>query len=337
MTPSTATDVGAAPALAEPSTPGQEPARGAPPAGEEDEKSLFQRLQGRLVRLAPKPIVRKLAGPYIAGESRADAVALVRRLHAEKRLHGTVDVLGEAVTVAGETRAFLDEYLAVLDDLSRCPFANISIKLSALGQGIDDALCAENLKILLERAAACDQFVRFDMEDHRTVDSTLGFYRRFVKRFPRIGVVLQSRLFRSTEDVRRLADLKPNVRLCIGIYRESPQIALQDKPSMKARMLELLTEMWANGQYVALATHDEKVIRRALALAREQGRGAESFEVQMLLGVPRAALQEELLRMGLKVRLYVPYGRQWYQYCLRRLEHSPEMASLVVRNLLHIG
>jgi proline dehydrogenase len=102
-------------------------------------------------------------------------------------------------------------------------------------------------------------------------------------------------------------------------------------------MLELLEEMWANGQYVALATHDEKVLRRALALASKMGKGPEAFEVQMLLGVPRAALQDEILRLGLRVRLYVPYGRHWYHYCLRRLEHSPEMASLVVKNLLHIG
>jgi len=302
-----------------------------------DERTLFQKFQGRLVRLAPKPIVRRLAAPYIAGETREEAMALVRRLHSARSLCSTVDVLGEAVTEAGETRAFLDEYLAVLDDLGRCPFANISVKLSALGQGIDETLCAENLEVLLKKAASYDQFVRFDMEDHTTVDSTLSLYRRFVGRYPRIGVVLQSRLFRTPDDVRKLAPMKPNVRLCIGIYREAPQIAIQDKPSMKSRMLELLSEMWANGQYVGLATHDEKVIRRALAAAREMGKGAEAFEVQMLLGVPRAALQDEILRMGLKVRLYVPYGRHWYQYCLRRLEHSPEMASLVVKNLLHIG
>jgi len=281
--------------------------------------------------------VRRLAAPYIAGETRGEAMALVHRLRADRGLCSTVDVLGEAVTEAGETAAFLDEYVSALHDLAGCEYANISVKLSALGQGIDDELCARNLDILLGKAASVSQFVRFDMEDHTTVDSTLGFYRRFVGSYPRIGVVLQSRLFRTPGDVAALASLKPNVRLCIGIYRESEAIAFQGKDSMKSRMLELLRTMWENGQYVGLATHDERVIRRALALARELGKGPEAFEVQMLLGVPRTGLQQELMRMGLKVRLYVPYGRHWYQYCLRRLEHNPEMASLVVKNLFRIG
>lgn len=301
------------------------------------ERSLIQRLRSRVVRLAPRPIVRALARPYIAGETRAEALALVERLWREKGLHSTVDVLGEAIEEIAQARAMMGEYMAALDDLGACPYANVSIKLSALGQGLDDRLCEENLEQLLTKAASYGQFVRFDMEDASTVDSTLEFYRRFVPRFPRIGVVLQSRLFRTPEDIRRLAGLRPNVRLCIGIYRESPEIALQDKHSMKLRLLEQLEMMWENGQYVALATHDERVIRQALAMAERKGIGPDAYEVQMLLGVPRAALQSELQRIGLKVRLYVPYGEQWYKYCLRRLEHNPEMASLVLRNLLSRG
>jgi proline dehydrogenase len=281
--------------------------------------------------------VRALARPYIAGESRAEALALARRLFEEKGLHSTVDVLGEAITEPSETEAMLREYTAVLDDLGRCPHAGVSIKLSALGQGLDDALCAKNLETLLEAAARHGQFVRFDMEDHTTVDSTLGFYRDFARRFPRIGIVLQSRLFRTPQDVKDLAPLRPNVRLCIGIYREPPEIAFTDKPSMKRRLLELLGAMWENGQTVALATHDERVIREAVTTARARGIGPSQLEVEMLLGVPRAALQQELRREGWTVRLYVPYGRHWYQYCLRRLEHNPEMAALVLKNLLRIG
>ncbi|MBI3449091.1 MAG: proline dehydrogenase family protein [Acidobacteria bacterium] len=314
--------------------PREAPAPPAPPRL--DKRSLLQRARSRLVKLAPKPIVRRLAAPYIAGETRGEAMALVHRLRADRGLCSTVDVLGEAVTHAGETAAFLDEYVSALEDLAGCEYANISVKLSALGQGIDDALCARNLEVLLRKAASVNQFVRFDMEDHTTVDSTLGFYRKFAGRHPRIGIVLQSRLFRTPADVAALSPLRPNVRLCIGIYRESEAIAFPDKDSMKSRLLGLLRTMWENGQYVGLATHDERVIRRALALARELGKGPEAFEVQMLLGVPRAGLQEELMKMGLKVRLYVPYGRHWYQYCLRRLEHNPEMASLVVKNLLRI-
>ena len=171
------------------------------------------------------------------------------------------------------------------------------------------------------------------MEDASTVDSTLDFYRRFVSRFPRIGVVLQSRLFRTPEDIRRLAGLRPNVRLCIGIYRERAEIALQDKRSMKVRLLEQLEMMWENGQYVAVATHDEQVIRQALALAERMGKGPEDYEVQMLLGVPRASLQAELQRLGLKVRLYVPYGVDWYAYSVRRLKENPDMAGAIAKGL----
>lgn len=306
-----------------------------PQKEEDDERSLIHRIRSRLVRLSPRPLVRFMARPYIAGETRAEVMRVVQQLHGSRGLHSTVDVLGEAITRPQEARAMQREYLALLDDLGRSSHANISIKLSALGQGLDEDLCAEHLEEFLTRAASLGQFVRFDMEDASTVDSTLSYYRRFVPRFPRIGVVLQSRLFRTVEDVETLAPLKPNVRLCIGIYRERPEIAFQDKAEMKLRLLELLKTMWENGQYVAIATHDEHVIREALRLARETGKGPESFEIQMLLGVPRMAIQSELMSMGLKVRLYVPYGRHWYQYCLRRLEHNPEMAALVLRNLFY--
>jgi proline dehydrogenase len=175
------------------------------------------------------------------------------------------------------------------------------------------------------------------MEDHTTTDSTLGMYRRFAARFPRIGVVLQSRLFRTERDVLDLAPLRPSVRLCLGIYREPAAVALQDKPAMKERLLELLEAMWTNGQYVAIATHDEAVIRRALDLAGRLGKTAADYEIQMLLGVPRSRIQKEVMARGIKVRLYVPYGVHWYNYCLRRLDNNPDMARMVLGNLLRRG
>ena len=287
-----------------------------------------------LMRATPRPLVRALASPYIAGETRASAVELAHSLYAGRGLSSTLDLLGEDIKDEAEADAMLAEYLAILDDLGRTEHANISIKLSALGQAIDADLCSRQLDTLLQRAAAHGQFVRFDMEDHTTTDSTLGFYRRFVSRYPRIGPVLQSRLHRTEQDVRDLAPLKPNVRLCIGIYNEPGEIALTSKPEMKRRLLDLLEMMWANGQYVAIATHDEPTIRKAMALAKRMGRTPRDYEIQMLLGVPRARIQKEILAQGVKVRLYVPYGEHWYQYCLRRLEGNPEMARMVLGNLL---
>jgi proline dehydrogenase len=302
-----------------------------------DERPLLRRLRSRLMRLAPRPLVRLLARPYVAGETRAEAIALAHRLHAQRGVCSTLDVLGEDLRDPAESVTMRDEYLAILDDLGLCPFANISIKLSALGQALDEELCARNLETLLQRAAAYQQFVRFDMEDHTTTDATLATYRRFVGRYPRIGVVLQSRLHRTSRDVAALAPLKPNVRLCLGIYREPAAIALQDKPAMKKRLLELLDTMWDNGQYVAIATHDEAVIERALEMAERKGKTPRDFEVQMLLGVPRARIQQRLMDQGVRVRLYVPYGTHWYHYCLRRLDNNPEMARMVLGNLLRRG
>jgi len=302
-----------------------------------EEGSFSRGLRSRFIRLAPKPLVRVFAKPYIAGESRPEAVALATRLHESQGLFSTIDVLGEALRDEKQSREMLAEYLAILDDLGRCAYANISIKLSALGQALDEDLCARNLEELLARAARYDQFVRFDMEDHTTTDSTLGFYERFVGRYPRIGIVLQSRLHRTAGDVAALARLRPNVRLCLGIYREPAAIALQDKPAMKERLLELLETMWSNGQYVAIATHDESVIRKALALADRMGKGRADYEIQMLLGVPRARIQKEVLERGLVVRLYVPYGEHWYNYCLRRLDNNPDMARMVLGNMLRGG
>lgn len=301
------------------------------------ERSLVARFRNRLIRLAPSPIVRMMARPYIAGETRQEAVALVQKLHRMHGLHSTIDVLGEDIEDPQESQAMLEEYVRILDDIADIPHANISIKLSALGQMLDEALCARNLQTLLTHAEKVNTFVRFDMEDHTTTESTIRLYKKMVGRFPRIGIVLQSRLFRTQEDVKALAALKPNVRLCLGIYREPAAIALQDKPAMKERLLELLEAMWANGQYVAMATHDEAVIRRGLALAERMGKTPRDFEVQMLLGVPRIKIQRELMARGITVRLYVPYGQHWYNYCLRRLENNPDMARMVIQNLFSGG
>jgi len=286
-----------------------------------------------LMRATPRPLVRALASPYIAGETRASAVALAGTLFAERGLYSTIDVLGEDIKERAEADGMLAEYLAILDDIGHAPHANISVKLSALGQAIDPELCARHLEKLLQRAAARGQFVRFDMEDHTTTDSTLGLYRRFVTKYPGIGPVLQSRLHRTEQDVRDLAPLRPNVRLCIGIYNEPAEIALTSKPEMKQRLLDLLEMMWANGQYVGIATHDEAVLRKAMTLAGKMGKTPRDYEVQMLLGVPRTRIQNEIRSQGVKVRLYVPYGEQWYKYCLRRLDGNPEMARMVVGNL----
>jgi len=299
-------------------------------------KTVFHSAAVTLLRAAPKSMVKIAAGAYIAGESRADALRTVDELQAKHGLSSTCDVLGEDVTTETDIQRYHDEFAALITDLrDRADFANVSIKLSALGQLIDEEKCYDRMSELMQLARECGQFMRIDMEDHTTTDSTLRIYRRLrADGLDHCGLVLQSRLYRTREDILALQDLRPNVRLCIGIYREPQAIALQDKDSMKRHLLELLETMWRNGQHVAVATHEEWVVRKAIRLAKKLGKPMDEVEVQMLLGVPRLALQQELMAAGVRVRLYVPYGEQWHAYSMRRLENNPEMMGMVAANVI---
>ena len=299
-------------------------------------KRAIHRSMVGVLRAAPKSLVRIAADAYIAGESREDALRTVDSLWKEKRLHSTCDVLGEDVENDADIQAYYDEFHALIQDMAdRREHGNVSIKLSALGQMLDEEACYERALKLLQLARDCGQFMRIDMEDHTTTDSTLRLYRRFREQgYDNCGVVLQSRLFRTRQDIADLAPLQPNVRLCIGIYREPPDIAMQDKTEMKQHMLELLEVLWKNGQHVGIATHEEWVIRESIALAERMGKPLEEVEVQHLLGVPRHALQQELVDRGVTVRLYVPYGEQWHPYSMRRLENNPDMFGMVAWNVI---
>ena len=251
-------------------------------------------------------------------------------------MHSTLDVLGEDVGNAADVQQYHDEYRRLIQSIADLPYANISIKLSALGQLLDEEDCIERTADIVARARAVDTFVRIDMEDHTTTDSTLHIYETLRARgFDNVGVVFQSRLFRTKDDIQKMQDLRPKVRLCIGIYREPPEIAMQDKDEMKRHMLELLEVMWRNQQHVALATHEEWCIRDSLLLAQRLGKASEEMEVQMLLGVPRSSLQRELIDQGITVRLYVPYGEQWYAYSMRRLENNPDVFASILKSLVH--
>ncbi len=296
----------------------------------------LQRFFARSLRILPKGVVRIFASPYIAGETLEEGVETARRIHRQRRLLSTLDVLGEDVARMEDVEAYHREYLQLIDQIAELPYANISIKLSALGQLIDEEDCIRRTEDILAHAARAEKFVRLDMEDSSTTDSTLRIYRILrEKGYDNVGVVLQSRLYRTKDDVEALKPLKPNVRLCIGIYREPATVAMQDKDEMKHHMLELLRTMWENGQHVALATHEEWCIREALRIAEEMHKPTEEIEVQMLLGVPRNSLQQELIDRGITVRLYVPYGRQWYAYSMRRLENNPEVLHSILKSLSH--
>ncbi len=310
---------------------------GRPPRHEQSAiKRALHQLAVRGLRAAPKRLVRLAADAYIAGETRADALATVDRLWRDLHLRSTCDVLGEDVHNDADIAAYYDEFDALLRAMAdRREYGNVSIKLSALGQLLDEERCYGRIRELMLHARECGQFMRLDMEDHTTTDSTLRIYRRLREEgLDHCGIVLQSRLFRTRSDIEDLAPLQPNVRLCIGIYREPPSVALQDKTEMKRHLLELLEIMWRNGQHVAVASHEEWVVREALAIAERLGKPMEEVEIQMLLGVPRGPLQRELVARGVAVRLYVPYGEHWYAYSMRRLENNPDVMAMVAWNVL---
>jgi len=273
---------------------------------------------------------------FVAGESLDDALGALDRLHAAG-LRTTVDVLGEAVTTVDEARAAADEYLATLDALTRRGLdRNISVKLSQMGLGVDVEACRDNVRRILERAAATEAFVRIDMEDHETTDATLGVWRelRSVNAGRGdSGVVIQAALRRSAGDIDLLIAEGARVRLCKGAYVEPATVAYPDKAEVDAAYERLMERLLLDGTFPAIATHDERLIARAVAFTREHAISPDRFEFQMLYGV-RRDVQERLVRAGFGVRVYVPFGTQWYPYFMRRLAERPANVAFVLRSIL---
>jgi proline dehydrogenase len=280
---------------------------------------LLDRALVRLLPAVPKPVVQLFSSRYIAGSTLEDAVAVVRRLNAEGML-ATVDVLGEEIAHADEARAIARAYLDVFEAIERERLeANVSVKLTALGLELSYELCKENVLEVLAQG----RFVRIDMEDSTTTDATLRLYRELRESgHDNVGIVLQAYLRRTLDDVRALADLKPDVRLCKGIYVEPPSLAYTDAGSVRTSFVQCLDALLETGAHVAVATHDERLIGEALR--------RNVPELQMLLGV-REDRARELVAEGRRLRVYVPFGEQWYAYSLRRLQENPAMATTIAR------
>jgi proline dehydrogenase len=296
--------------------------------------ALLDRAIVRLLPAVPRPVVQKLSERYIAGPELEDARETVRRLNAEGKL-ATIDVLGEEITTAEEAAAIVRAYQDVFAEIERCGLdSNVSVKLTALGLKLDVGLCGANLRVVVEDAASRGNFVRIDMEDSSTTDDTLRLYRELREAgFDNVGVVLQAMLRRTVDDVAALADLKPSVRLCKGIYVEPPELAFQEYEEVRSGFVRALEALLDAGCYVGIATHDEVLLRegRRLVLAHELTR--EEYEFQMLLGV-RPGLGDQLVREGHRLRIYVPFGRHWYAYSLRRLQENPKIAGYIAVDTL---
>ena len=296
--------------------------------------TLLDRTIVRLLPAVPKPVVQKLSERYIAGPELKDARETVRRLNAQGKM-ATVDVLGEEITNEEEASAIVRAYLDVFADIERCDLdANVSVKLTALGLKFGYDICCANLTTVVADAASRGNFVRIDMEDSSTTDDTLQLYRDLRRDgHDNVGVVLQATLRRTLSDVGELADLRPSVRLCKGIYIEPPEIAYRDFGAVRANYVRSLSALLEAGCYVGIATHDEWLVSEGKRLVAEHGLERGQYEFQMLLGV-RPDLGNRLVREGHRLRVYVPFGRHWYAYSMRRLQENPKIAGYIAADTI---
>ena len=296
--------------------------------------AIYDRAIVRLLPAVPRPVVRRLSARYIAGPALADAVGVVRDLNAEGKT-ATVDVLGEEITTVEEARAIADAYEDVFAELERRQLdSTVSVKLTGLGLKLGYDLCREHLEEVVRDAADRGNFVTIDMEDASTTGETLQLYRGLRgDGLDNVGIVLQASLRRTVEDVRALADLRPNTRLCKGIYVEPPELQFRDYEAVRANFVLALEELLDARCYVGIATHDEWLLDEGRRLVRDRGLASDEYEFQMLLGV-RPELGDELVADGHALRIYVPFGEQWYQYSLRRLQENPAIAGYVASDTL---
>ena len=294
--------------------------------------SLLDRAIVRVLPVVPRSVVRRLSSRYIAGPSLVDAKRVVGELNAQGKL-ATVDVLGEEITWASEAEAIAGEYVAALEAFEQDGLdANVSVKPTGLGLTLDYDLCKRNLERVLAAAEPTNRFVRIDMEDSSTTDDTLRLFRELREEgHGRVGPVLQASLTRTVADAKALAGA--SVRLCKGIYVEPESIQFRDDEAVRGSFVRALEALLDGGCYVAIATHDEWLVEQALRLVRERDLAPEEYEFQMLLGI-REALGDRLIADGHRLRIYVPYGQQWYEYSLRRLKENPKVAGYIAADTL---
>ena len=282
------------------------------------------------------PFTRAMVRRFVAGFTLDEVLAVLTELQAAG-LHWTVDVLGESVDSEEAATLSADRYLATLDALAaRGLEANVSLKLTQMGLDIDPSFCRQNVSRVVSRARELDAFVRVDMEDHTKTDITLEIARDLHQQYDEVGVVIQSYLRRSDGDIDRLILDRTRVRLCKGAYDEPTTVAFPSKAEVDRSYEELAERLLVGGRYPGLATHDDALITQIIEFVQANGISADRFEFQMLYGV-RRDLQQSLVEQGWTVRVYVPYGTQWYPYYMRRLAERPANVLFILRSVLREG
>ncbi|MGE5848489.1 MAG: proline dehydrogenase family protein [Ignavibacteria bacterium] len=293
--------------------------------------SFFNNILVYVVQLMPKNLVWIFSKKYIAGKTLEEAVALVKKLN-EKGIYATIDVLGEMVKNKEESALAKQKCLEVLDVIVKNNLmANLSVKPTQMGLSIDEEFAYLQIEELVKKAFSINNFIRIDMEDSPYTDATFRIYDRLRKKYDSVGVVVQAYLKRTYDDVTRLNGYKANYRLCKGIYIEPAGIAYKGRQEIRENFLKILELIFKSGKYAAIATHDEYLINESYKMVDRMNIPEDKFEFQMLLGV-REDLRDKISRKY-KMRIYVPFGNDWYRYSVRRLKENPQIAGHIFKNI----
>ena len=280
-------------------------------------------------------LAKKFASRFVAGETLPEALEAVKALNA-KGITASLDLLGESVNTEKEARSAANDYLNILDNIRQQNLdANVSVKLTAMGLDISEELCVAIMHDVLDRARTYDTFVRLDMESSAYTDRTLRLFedRLYPTYRNNVGIVLQSYLYRTVTDVERAIELKCRVRLCKGAYKEPASVAYPEKKDVDANYIKCVHELLDNGNYPGIATHDPAIINDVKRYVAEKNIDRSRFEFQMLYGV-RRDMQEQLVKEGYRMRVYVPFGTQWNPYLMRRLAERPANVAFITGNVV---
>ena len=294
---------------------------------------LINNLIIQILPFLPKFLVKIVASPYIAGITDEEMLQNVEKLN-QKGFKVAIDILGEHVQTENEAKEVTDRYVAIYDEISkRNLLANLSIKLTHVGQDLGLDIVEKNLSKLVEAAKKNNNFLRLDMENAPYTSETIKLYKEMFNHYDQIGIVIQAYLHRSIDDIKALSNDKFNVRICKGIYVEDPSLVLNDYNDIRDNYISLVKKSLTNGSYVGIATHDEFLIDSLYSWILEKGISKDRYEFQVLHGVPMQKKLKKLMDDGNTVRVYLPYGDNWYDYSVRRLKENPKMAGYIIKNL----
>jgi len=303
---------------------------------------MFNKMIAGLLPHMPKKLVWMFSKEYIAGETIDEAIANAKKLNAEGILT-TIDILGEFITTLEEARANKEEYLQVIEAAEKAGVqGNYSVKPTFFGLLLDKEVAYQHIREVVAKAASYNNFIRVDMEDSPCTDMEIDIYRKLKKEFPgNVGLVVQAYLKRTHQDIENLADIHTpehpvNLRVCKGIYVEPAAIAYKNYHEINSHFLADLEYMFQNGMYPAIATHDPAVVEGAYKLIDKYKVPKDKYEFQMLYGVT-PALRKSILDKGHRMRVYVPFGEQWFGYSTRRLKENPQMAGVIIKALFRKG